>query len=702
MIFHDVNKAAKGILKDFLPTRPDGETEGSATKKPVEKRLRVSRAPRKLDDFRDAKGPASTDAGSHNALRLSPRPPARDPLSSAPDPRGARAVRIWATGLAGLVLCLVLFLSYSAWQAAGTEIAYARDGLSRITEGFAEVRTLYAAGRIAEAGTALERLSSGMEDFVWNLRMRLLLPQERSSVAGAELPAATLDFVSHALSASRRYREAYAYAGGLAEGKADSGLAEMAEAFRQGTEELVRAHAILASIRTEGMPEELRSKLHEATAILAQVSDAAMGLQSEMPTLLDALGGAYPRRYAILLQNADEMRPTGGFIGGVLFIDVTDGRLAGSEYFDVYELDWRLPSVEPAPADLAGISPEYGLRDSNRFPDFPRSAREALSFFEKQGVPTVDGVVAINHRLLEQILSATGPIQAPTLAVPLSATNVSQVLSLVVESKRNPEKPKSIIKELVPTVLDRASRQPVAVLRVLLDAVRRGDIALYAVHPSMQAAIERSGLAGIPRTPGNGQDYLSITERNVGGNKSDRYVTEQVSHLTTFTARGAEDTLRIVRQHGFSAETARSIRALATALGMGEVPESLMGIMGQGQNKTIVSVSVPLGSLLLSTAGIPSDIVTVSEDDGKTVFSFPMNVLPGNLVDATLTYSLPASAAADGRYELILDKQVGQKAVSYDKRLEFAAPVTISGAPMKEYGKRIDLDRSQTFLVEWK
>lgn len=695
MIFHDVKKAAKGILKDFA--QASGQEE---PKNPVEKRLHLSTTSLKVEDFRTrsrdtAPDPESKD-GLRNTIRLSPFT-AKEGLTSA-ETGGFRGI---ALVLLGLVIGTVILLGYSAWNAAGTEVAYAREGLSRIVERLGQVRTLYAEGRIADAGTAFSDLSDTMEDFTLNLRMRLLLPRTRTGMTDTELPAATLDFVSHSLSAIRHYRQLYDHVRTMADGKTGADLMEMREIFDKGTAELGQAQSILASLRTEGMPPDLKLRVDQASTMLTEASGLARALQTEMPALLDALGASYPRRYAVLLQNADEMRPTGGFIGGVLFVDVNDGRLTGSEYFDVYELDWRLPSVEPAPDDLAEISPEYGLRDSNRFADFPRSAREALAFFEKQGVPTVDGVIAINQHLLEDIISTTGPVASPSISVELTGANVTQVLSLLVESKRNPEKPKAIIKELVPTMMERVSGQPVAILRVLSDAMRRGNIATYAVEPSVQAAIERSGLSGTPRTPTNGQDYLMITESNVGGNKSDRYVTEQVSHMTSITPEGTRDTLRIVRQHGFGDDTARSVRDLASRLGIVQVSDTLMGIMGQGQNKTIIRVAVPKGSVLLSTEGIPMDIVATTEDGGKTVFSFPMNVSPGNVVDATLSYSLPEVVANDGRYELLIDKQIGQKAISYDKRIQFTNPITIEDKMTTEYGRRIDLDRSTTFSLDW-
>ncbi len=695
MIFHDVKKAAKGILKDFAQTPAE---EGP--KKPIERRLHLSTASLKVEDFRTRSRQTTPESEDQNALRNTIR---LSPFTAKGGAVSAEtgAWRGIALVLLGLVIGTVVLLGYSAWNAAGTEVAYAREGLSRIVERISQVRTLYAEGKISDAGKAFSDLSDTMEDFTLNLQMRLLLPRTRTGMTDTELPAATLDFVSHSLSALRHYRQLYDRVGNLTDGKTGASLMEMRDTFDKGTAELGQAQSILASLRTEGMPPDLKLRVNQASAMLTEAASLTRALQAEMPALLDALGASYPRRYAVLLQNADEMRPTGGFIGGVLFVDVNDGRLTGSEYFDVYELDWRLPSVEPAPDDLAGISPEYGLRDSNRFADFPRSAREALSFFEKQGIPTVDGVIAINQHLLEEIISATGPIRSPSISVELTGANVTQALSLLVESKRNPEKPKAVIKELVPTMMERVSDQPVAILRVLSDALRRGNIAAYAVEPSVQAAVERSGLSGTPRTPTNGQDYLMLTESNVGGNKSDRYVTEQVSHLTSITPDGTRDTLRIVRQHGFGDDAARSVRELASRLGIVQVSDTLMAIMGKGQNKTIIRVAVPKGSILLSTEGIPMDIVRTTEDGGKAIFSFPMNVSPGNVVDATLSYALPGAVANDGRYELLIDKQIGQKAISYDKRLQFATPVTIEDKMTTEYGRRIDLDRSTTFSLAW-
>jgi hypothetical protein len=69
----------------------------------------------------------------------------------------------------------------------------------------------------------------------------------------------------------------------------------------------------------------------------------------------------------------------------------------------------------------------------------------------------LDGVIAINDRLLEQLLRVTGPIEMPEYGKTLTADNVIFELqkSVELEYDKAENKPKKIIGDLMPKLLAR-------------------------------------------------------------------------------------------------------------------------------------------------------------------------------------------------------------------------------------------------------
>lgn len=103
--------------------------------------------------------------------------------------------------------------------------------------------------------------------------------------------------------------------------------------------------------------------------------------------MLELLGDRYPERYLVLLQNDSEARPTGGFIGSFMIVDINDGYITKMDFHDVYEFDGQLSEDIPAPEDIAKISKNWRLRDSNYSPISPYPPRKPPGSCRKRRVP---------------------------------------------------------------------------------------------------------------------------------------------------------------------------------------------------------------------------------------------------------------------------------------------------------------------------
>ena len=127
-------------------------------------------------------------------------------------------------------------------------------------------------------------------------------------------------------------------------------------------------------------------------------------------------------RFLLILQNNDELRPTGGFIGNYGLLELRDGQVANLETHDSYHLDMPAQAYfKPAPpAELnkyLGVK-QWFLRDANWSPDFPTTARQLEHFYKEQTkvidkattTERLDGVIAITPAIVEDLLGIVGPI----------------------------------------------------------------------------------------------------------------------------------------------------------------------------------------------------------------------------------------------------------------------------------------------------
>ena len=131
---------------------------------------------------------------------------------------------------------------------------------------------------------------------------------------------------------------------------------------------------------------QLNQRIPEIKSLIVQ---ARKGIEI-FPWLI---GQDQKRTYLVLLQNNNELRPTGGFIGSFAFLTFDKGKFVDFEVQDVYWADGQLKGHVEPPSELKKYLGEanWYLRDSNWDPDFPTSAVKAQWFLEKETGRVVDG-----------------------------------------------------------------------------------------------------------------------------------------------------------------------------------------------------------------------------------------------------------------------------------------------------------------------
>ncbi|MCC6711170.1 MAG: DUF4012 domain-containing protein [Candidatus Pacebacteria bacterium] len=137
-------------------------------------------------------------------------------------------------------------------------------------------------------------------------------------------------------------------------------------------------------------------------------------------------GGNGKKTYAVLLQNNLEIRATGGFIQGFILLTFDKGLLIDSQIFNTNEVDTRLPGNVASPEEVQRYLGEknWFIRDSNWEPDFPTTANRVGWFIKEALKKQVDGVIALNYYVTQDILGSLGSLEVPDYQETLTKDNL--------------------------------------------------------------------------------------------------------------------------------------------------------------------------------------------------------------------------------------------------------------------------------------
>lgn len=445
-------------------------------------------------------------------------------------------------------------------------------------------------------------------------------------------------------------------------------------------------------------------------------SDAAVDL---LGMLLPMVGYPQPKTYIVILQNADEMRPTGGFMGTMGVVRFDSGEITSQSFQDVYAFDRTASStlLGPPPDILhreLGVTAWY-LRDSNWSPDVPQAAERISRLFRDQGwllqttsstgETMADGVIFLEPELFASLLRFTGPLTIDGMIfTPDSFFDELQYAVEVGFAKQGipVEERKQIVAKLGNALFDRLSNVPartwVDLFDMGLNALRKKDMMVVMRDPSLARSFDARLWSG--RTRGAIQDELWVIDANLAALKTDG-VMQKTIHYSVDVADPQRPIATVRLTY---ANTNRSISWRYT------------------RYRDYVRIFVPEGSELISSEGamakdlsqsggrvIPGQ-VDVMKDLGKTVFGAFWSIEPGETRSLTFRYRLPERVArplvSQGVYELLVQKQPGAKhRLTLDLRLGKKLVAATPPEASQEFGDdryRLTTDIDEDKLVQIK
>lgn len=428
----------------------------------------------------------------------------------------------------------------------------------------------------------------------------------------------------------------------------------------------------LNKINPDRYPEKVgKTKVRENIDQVIKLANEGTTLITDGKPLLEAapylLGIDSERTYLILFQNDKELRPTGGFLTAYSIATVEKGKFNPVSSNDIYNLDARYRPSVPAPQHIIDyikgpytLSKNLKLRDMNDSPDFKESMDLFMAEAKKAGIDDVDGVIAVDTQVVVYLLDVLGEIGVPGYGNFSSKTdpecNCPQVVhelekfadvegpivwdpagtGKIIYAPANIDNRKKIVGPLMNSVLSNALGQPAEKLPALFEAgyksLTEKHVLLYFFDETAQGAAESFNVAG--RINEFDGDYLHINDSNLGGRKSNLYVTQEVKQEVSISKDGTiQKTLELTYKN----------------------PQDYDGWL----NSVLPNwtrIYVPKGSTLVDAQGF-DDPGETYEELGKTVFSGGFELRPQGVKKITLTYKLPFKANRE--YKLFIQKQPG-------------------------------------------
>ena len=438
-------------------------------------------------------------------------------------------------------------------------------------------------------------------------------------------------------------------------------------------EEITKASNIIGEVNSENLPPEIRGRINFAKEKVQEVAATLESTSKHFPAILKLLGDRYPHRYLVLLQNNNEIRPSGGFIGSYAIIDINDGYIENLETHDVYDIDGSYYGVIEPPEEFLEFTSNWRFRDSNYSADFPTSAKKARWFLEKEGGPTADTVIAINQGLLKDMLEVTGPVQVGQFGK-LDSSNYNLLLSFVIEGKVwGAKDPKHILKVFIPAFKDAIMKEEniSATTSKLYKAIQQKHVLAYSSDEDIQALFDSAGLSGRVYDQEADEDYFSVINTAIGGTKSEQFIEEQIYHDTHVNEIGKiTNKVTIKKTHQWSDNIYSDWKKTLKKYGFEYMPDNIIDILGRGENKVSMRIYVPAGSKLMNTNG--DDVGTKYDKDlKKTYFLTTMNTKAGESSLFWIEYELPfkLDISPASTYKLIAQKQPGSRGSIFTKTL---------------------------------
>ncbi len=355
------------------------------------------------------------------------------------------------------------------------------------------------------------------------------------------------------------------FAGGTAEDRIKlliETLDKVMPVFDQIIGDFETAEQELAQINPSRYPETVkgqvvRSRITEVQSMAKSTITTLEEFRPVLEQLPDIAGGKGERKkYLVLFQNDNELRPTGGFLTAYAVIYIENGKVTPEKSDDIYELDKKFTKKIPIPEKLGKyLTTEkyFNMRDMNTSPDFKTSMDLFYSYYStiKSEPDNIDGIITVDTHVLTQLVSILGPVEIPgygTFSAEIDKRcDCPQIVYALSEIITRPTPylrvdRKGILGPMMQAILSKtysAGKQAWPKLfETAWTSLQGRHLQMYFMDEKAQQAAEAVNGAGRMLPPTDGSDFLGIVNANLGGAKSNLFITYDVKQTVSAPENG--------------------------------------------------------------------------------------------------------------------------------------------------------------------
>lgn len=430
--------------------------------------------------------------------------------------------------------------------------------------------------------------------------------------------------------------------------------------------DMQEAQKALDNINPNDYPEQIqgkniRSKIVSLKSTITESSQLLLQAKPLIKLLPDLLGNPNAKTYMVLFQNDAELRPTGGFMTAYAFLRVTKGKIEPLSSFDIYDLDARFNKKVPAPEAIKKYLNEtyLNLRNSNMSPDYKVSMDTFYKYYrEIPGMLKPDGIIAIDTHFPVELLKIIGPIGVggwgnfgpqndPRCDCPQVVYALEEIADKPVAGFRTGRK--AVLGPLMHSMMANAMGSPKhtwpKLMNAILQSIKEKHLIFYFLEDKTQKVAEDFNSAGRIREFDG--DYLHINDANLGGAKTDMFITREVEQEITSGNGQVSKTVSVSYNNPRKGDNC-NLEAGKLCL--------------NGTYRDYVRLYVPKGSKLISVVGSEVEAKT-SEDLDKTVFEAFFTMRPQSQSKIVFKYDLPPLNLST--YKLLIQKQPGTDTIKH-------------------------------------
>lgn len=249
--------------------------------------------------------------------------------------------------------------------------------------------------------------------------------------------------------------------------------------------------------------------------------------------------------YLVLLQNNYELRATGGFIDGIGFLSLNQGRIFDWQTNRTAVVDSLLSGQIQPPEPISKYLGEktWYLRDSNWQANFPDTSRQAQWLINKSLAKDLDGVLALNFECLAKLLEAVGPVKISGEDTLITAQNLKE---RAIFQKRRANRESDFILQLSAAILEKMKvlekEDWLKVISSIWQSLEEKELLLSLNNPKASSFFQEVNWDGSIRNISKQEqllaDYLMIVESNLGVNQANYFLDRQISQKLKIEKNG--------------------------------------------------------------------------------------------------------------------------------------------------------------------